>query len=81
MVERTSEPTSEPDPRFVDLELRMMKLERFIQELSDVVADQQRTIGLLTADAKRVRERLAQGEQSREQAGEQAEGDERPPHY
>ena len=34
---------TEPDPRVVDLEVRFMTLERFTQELSDVVAEQGRT--------------------------------------
>ncbi len=63
----------EPDPLLVDLELRLLKLERFTRELSDVVAEQQRTIDVLTLDARRVRERLAQGDP--------AAGDDRPPHY
>jgi uncharacterized coiled-coil protein SlyX len=59
--------------RLVDLELRFMKLERFAQELSDVVAEQQRRIESLTLEAKRLRERAEQGEP--------AAGHDRPPHY
>ena len=61
------------EPRLVDLELRFMKLERYAQELSDVVADQQRRIEALTLETKRLRERAAQGEP--------AAGNEIPPHY
>lgn len=46
-------------PRLVDLELRFMRLERYAHELSDVVAEQQRTIDALLAEAKRVRERTS----------------------
>ncbi len=61
------------EARLVDLELRFMKLERYSQELSDVVADQQRRIDALTLETKRLRERAAQGEP--------AAGNDRPPHY
>ena len=61
------------DRRLVDLELRFMKLERYAQELSDVVADQQRRIDALVAETQRLRERSAQGEP--------AAGNDRPPHY
>jgi SlyX protein len=61
------------EPRFVDLELRFMKLERYAQELSDVVAEQQRQLDALTMETKHLRERAAQGEP--------AAGNDRPPHY
>lgn len=61
------------EPRLVDLELRFMKLERYAQELSDVVAEQQRRIDTLVAETQRLRERSAQGEP--------AAGNDRPPHY
>ena len=62
-----------PEARLVDLELRFMKLERFAQELSDVVAEQQRRIEALTLETKHLRERATQGEP--------AAGNDRPPHY
>jgi uncharacterized coiled-coil protein SlyX len=62
-----------PESRLVDLEVRFMKLERFAQELSDVVAEQQRQIEALTLEAKRLRERVLQGEP--------AAANDRPPHY
>jgi SlyX protein len=61
------------EPRLVDLELRFMKLERYAQQLSDVVAEQQRRIDALTAEAKRLRERA--------EGAEPAIANERPPHY
>jgi SlyX protein len=61
------------EQRLVDLELRFMKLERYAQELSDVVAEQQRRIEALTIETKRLRERAAQEEP--------AAGNDRPPHY
>jgi uncharacterized coiled-coil protein SlyX len=65
---------TELEARVVDLELRFMKLERFSQELSDVVAEQRRQIDALTLEAKRLRERLPEGN------AEPPEG-EAPPHY
>jgi uncharacterized coiled-coil protein SlyX len=61
------------EPRLVDLELRFMKLERYAQELSDVVAEQQRRIDALVTETKRLRERGAQEEP--------AAANDRPPHY
>ncbi len=61
------------EPRLVDLELRFMKLERYAQELSDVVAEHQRRIDALMLETKRLRERAAQAEP--------AAGNDRPPHY
>jgi uncharacterized coiled-coil protein SlyX len=59
--------------RIVDLEMRFMKLERELRELSDVVVSQQRVIHALRLEAKRMRDR--------EQQDEQSPGHERPPHY
>ena len=61
------------DSRLVDLELRFMTLERFAQELSDVVAEQQRQLEALTLETKRLRERVLQEEP--------AASNDRPPHY
>jgi uncharacterized coiled-coil protein SlyX len=61
------------ESRVVDLELRFMKLELFTQELSDVVAEQRRTIDALTLEARRLRERL--------DAEEGEIPGEAPPHY
>ena len=60
--------------RLVEVELRFMKLERFTQELSDVVAQQGRTIDALTLETRRLRERLSKED------GEHIES-EKPPHY
>ena len=62
------------EPRVIDLELRFMKLERELGELSQVVATQQQIIEALTLEAKRRRERD-------DMAGEPAIPDEKPPHY
>jgi uncharacterized coiled-coil protein SlyX len=65
---------AELESRVVDLEIRFMKLERFAQELSDVVADQRRQIDALTLETKRLRDRLSEEE-------EQGTSNEPPPHY
>ena len=65
---------AELESRVVDLELRFMKLERFAQELSDVVAEQRRKIDALTLETKRLRDRLS------EEEGEEP-SNETPPHY
>jgi uncharacterized coiled-coil protein SlyX len=64
------------EKRIVDLELRYMKLEKLVDELSQVVATQQRTLDLATAEIRRLAERLRD-------LGEDhgAPGEERPPHY
>ncbi len=61
------------DRRIVDLELRFMKVERFVHELSDTVASHQRTIDALTLELRRLRERSTEGEED--------PGSEVPPHY
>jgi SlyX protein len=62
------------ESRLVDLELRFMKLERFVHELSDVVAGQGRTLDLLTQEIERLRA---------QPPGDDAKPlpNERPPHY
>jgi uncharacterized coiled-coil protein SlyX len=61
------------ESRTIDLELRFMKLEREVHELSDVVAAQQRVIDALRDEAKRRRQH--------DRLNEEALGDETPPHY
>jgi SlyX protein len=65
--------TEELTRRVTDLELRFMKLERFADDLSGVVAEQQKTIDLLMAQVRRLTERSAG-------ADDDPKG-ERPPHY
>ncbi len=60
--------------RVVDLEMRFMQLEKFVHDLSSVVAAQQRTIDALAADGKRLRERVVD-------LGIDAGPGEKPPHY
>jgi uncharacterized coiled-coil protein SlyX len=65
--------TDDVQARVTDLELRFMKLERFTNELSDAVAQQQKTIDALAAQVRRLTERSADSEESPLA--------ERPPHY
>jgi uncharacterized coiled-coil protein SlyX len=62
--------------RLHELEMRYMHLERYLDELSDVVATQQQTIDGLRAAMKRLQ---AQG--ANPGGAEEAALDERPPHY
>jgi uncharacterized coiled-coil protein SlyX len=62
------------DKRLIDLELRYMRAEKMLQDLSDVLVAQQKTIDRLTAEMAILRERLP------EEAGESIPN-ERPPHY
>jgi SlyX protein len=65
------------DARLTELELRYMQLERIVEELSDVVASQQRALDRLGAELARAAARLRE-------LGDRAEGpipDEKPPHY
>ena len=59
--------------RLTDLEVRYMALERFTQELSDVLATQQKTIDALLLETRRLRERDGDD-------GQPVPND-RPPHY
>ena len=61
------------EPQLVDLQLRFMKLERDLAELSGVVHGQQRTIDALKLEVRRRRES--------EPLDEQSVDEQRPPHY
>ena len=61
--------------RLQEMETRYMLLERYLDELSDVVAAQQQTIDGLLATVTRL------GPQLMNLEGQQATTDERPPHY
>jgi uncharacterized coiled-coil protein SlyX len=69
---------SEPDlvTRIQELETRYMLLERYLDELSDVVATQQQTI-----DALRVTVARLQPHHMKPGDEQDAPPDERPPHY
>jgi uncharacterized coiled-coil protein SlyX len=61
------------EKRLVDLELRYMTLHRTVEELSHVMASQQKTLDQAMAEIKRLRERLLELGDS--------PSNEPPPHY
>jgi SlyX protein len=63
------------EERLVELELRSMQQEAFIQELSGVLAAQQRQLDLLQSELMRLRQKM------QEPGVVDASRDERPPHY
>lgn len=65
--------------RLVALEEQAAHLARMLEDLSDLVARQDRHIALLTAEVQRLSARAAEAEA--EAAGRVILGDERPPHY
>ncbi|HYD68935.1 SlyX family protein [Azospirillum sp.] len=64
--------------RLIDLETRLAHHERMAEELSTVMFEQGRTIDLLTAQVRRLRERLADLEAGVERS---PQDDRPPPHY
>jgi len=73
--------TTEPDDmreRLIALETRLTHHERMAEEMSDVIAEQQRTIDLLTLQLRRLTERM------RDMAAgwsPSPQDDKPPPHY
>ncbi|HYD29404.1 MAG TPA: SlyX family protein [Azospirillaceae bacterium] len=66
------------DRRLTELESRLAHHERMAEELSAVMFEQGRTIGLLTAQVRRLVERLAAAEAGMERS---PQDDKPPPHY
>lgn len=60
--------------RLTELELKYMRLERTVEELSGVVADQQKTIDALVKELNTATARLRD-------MGQDAQAAEKPPHY
>ncbi len=73
-VRAMTEPKETVAARVVDLEEKFMRLEKYLHELSAVVAAQQRTIDALAEEAKRLRQRVLD-------EGREVGPAERPPHY
>jgi SlyX protein len=70
------------ESRVMDVELRFMKLERFTQELSDVVAEQGRAIDALRSETQRLRALVSEGsDHGARDARDTAQADDKPPHY
>jgi SlyX protein len=66
------------EPRLIALESRLAHHERMAEELSQIVADQGRTIDRLTLQIKRLIERLREAEAAWERS---PQDDKPPPHY
>lgn len=64
--------------RLIDLETRLAHHERMSEELSSVVFEQGRVIDLLTAQVRRLKERIAVQEAGVERS---PQDDRPPPHY
>jgi uncharacterized coiled-coil protein SlyX len=60
--------------RLTELELKYMRLERTVEQLSDVIAEQQKTIDTLVKELSAATARLRD-------MGQDAAGAEKPPHY
>jgi len=76
MADAAQDPSLEN--RLIDLEARLAHHERMAEELSTVMFEQGRTIDLLTAQVRRLRERLADLEAGVERS---PQDDRPPPHY
>ncbi|SDE36328.1 SlyX family protein [Limimaricola pyoseonensis] len=63
----------------IDIEEKLSHLIRTVDDLSDVVARQEREIAVLTRQVAHLRERLAEAEA--EGSGGVVLGDQRPPHW
>jgi len=66
------------EDRLIALETRLAHHERTTEELSDVITAQGRTIDLLTAQMRRMRERLGEMEAGWDRS---PQDDRPPPHY
>jgi uncharacterized coiled-coil protein SlyX len=62
------------DQRLVDLEHRYMRTEKMLNDLSDVIVGQQKTIDRLSAEVRALRERVPEDPDG-------AVPNEPPPHY
>ena len=66
------------ETRLITLETRLAHHERTTEELSDVITAQGRTIDMLTAQLRRMRERLGEMEAGWDRS---PQDDKPPPHY
>ena len=66
------------DDRLIALEIRLAHFERMAEDMSDVLAEQARTIDLLQAQLNRLRQRM---EEIRVEGEGSPQDDRPPPHY
>jgi len=66
------------DGRLIALEIRLAHFERMAEDMSDVLAEQARTIDLLHAQLRRLRQRM---EEIRVEGEGSPQDDRPPPHY
>ena len=66
------------EDRLIALEIRLTYFERMAEDMSDVLVDQSRTIDVLTAQLRRLRERM---EEARTDGEGSPQDDRPPPHY
>ena len=66
------------EDRLIALEIRLAHFERMAEDMSDVMAEQADTIDTLTAQLRRLRERM---EEMRLDGGTSPQDDRPPPHY
>lgn len=76
--EGVAEMNNDFEQRFIALETRLSHHERMAEELSDVVARQARTIEILTAQIRHLRERVAE---LADMGARSPRDDKPPPHY
>jgi SlyX protein len=66
------------EARLIELEARLAHHERMAEDMSEVIAEQGRAIDLLTAQLRRLRERIGELEAGWERS---PQDDKPPPHY
>jgi SlyX protein len=66
------------DQRLMALEIRLAHFERMVEDLSDVIVDQGRAMDLMTAQIRRMRERIVEVAAGAEGS---PQDDRPPPHY
>lgn len=66
------------EDRLIALEIRLAHFECMVEDMSDVMAEQANTIDTLTAQLRRLRDRM---EEMRQDGGASPQDERPPPHY
>jgi SlyX protein len=69
------------EERLQELESSTAHIERQLQDLNDVVADQWKTIDLIVRENRQLRERMESMDHAQQDGGPITMEDEKPPHY